>query len=74
MAPECIGQSEGDTYENRSDRRHGPYRIKAGQQPSGARARSRSRISKSGVNSVTGVGLADALKGASVVVDVTNSP
>jgi uncharacterized protein YbjT (DUF2867 family) len=29
---------------------------------------------KSGVNSVTGEGLADALKGASVVVDVTNSP
>ena len=28
----------------------------------------------SGVNSVTGEGLADALKGASVVVDVTNSP
>src|SRR3979411_1455089 len=27
-----------------------------------------------GVNSVTGDGLADALKGASVVVDVTNSP
>jgi len=27
-----------------------------------------------GVNSVTGEGLADALKGASVVVDVTNSP
>jgi uncharacterized protein YbjT (DUF2867 family) len=30
--------------------------------------------SKTGVNSVTGDGLADALKGASVVVDVTNSP
>lgn len=29
---------------------------------------------KSGINSVTGEGLADALKGASVVVDVTNSP
>jgi uncharacterized protein YbjT (DUF2867 family) len=29
---------------------------------------------KSGVNSVTGDGLRDALKGASVVVDVTNSP
>jgi uncharacterized protein YbjT (DUF2867 family) len=29
---------------------------------------------KSGVNSVTGEGLADALKGASVVIDVTNSP
>ena len=29
---------------------------------------------KSGVNSVTGEGLRDALKGASVVVDVTNSP
>ena len=28
----------------------------------------------SGVNTVTGEGLADALKGASVVVDVTNSP
>src|SRR4051812_1366255 len=28
----------------------------------------------SGVNAVTGEGLADALKGASVVVDVTNSP
>lgn len=28
----------------------------------------------SGVNSVTGEGFADALKGASVVVDVTNSP
>src|ERR1700739_2820929 len=28
----------------------------------------------SGVNSVTGEGLAEALKGASVVVDVTNSP
>jgi uncharacterized protein YbjT (DUF2867 family) len=28
---------------------------------------------KSGVNSVTGEGLAEALKGASVVVDVTNS-
>src|SRR6266403_540726 len=27
-----------------------------------------------GVNSITGEGLADALKGASVVVDVTNSP
>ena len=27
-----------------------------------------------GVNSVTGEGLADALKGASVLVDVTNSP
>jgi uncharacterized protein YbjT (DUF2867 family) len=29
---------------------------------------------KTGVNSVTGDGLADALKGASVVIDVTNSP
>jgi uncharacterized protein YbjT (DUF2867 family) len=29
---------------------------------------------KSGVNSVTGEGLAEALKGASAVVDVTNSP
>ena len=29
---------------------------------------------ETGVNSVTGDGLADALKGASVVVDVTNSP
>jgi uncharacterized protein YbjT (DUF2867 family) len=29
---------------------------------------------KSGVNSVTGDGLADALRGASVVIDVTNSP
>jgi uncharacterized protein YbjT (DUF2867 family) len=28
----------------------------------------------SGVNSVTGEGLADALKGASVAIDVTNSP
>lgn len=28
----------------------------------------------SGINSVTGEGLADALKGASVVIDVTNSP
>src|SRR5258705_5723998 len=27
-----------------------------------------------GVNTITGEGLADALKGASVVVDVTNSP
>src|ERR1700741_4964457 len=29
---------------------------------------------KSGVNSITGEGLADALKGASAVIDVTNSP
>jgi uncharacterized protein YbjT (DUF2867 family) len=29
---------------------------------------------RSGINSITGEGLADALKGASVVVDVTNSP
>jgi uncharacterized protein YbjT (DUF2867 family) len=29
---------------------------------------------KSGVNSITGQGLADALRGASAVVDVTNSP
>jgi uncharacterized protein YbjT (DUF2867 family) len=29
---------------------------------------------KSGINSITGEGLAEALKGASVVVDVTNSP
>src|SRR5438270_7121837 len=29
---------------------------------------------KTGANSITGEGLADALKGASVVVDVTNSP
>ncbi len=29
---------------------------------------------KTGVNSITGEGLADALKGAAVVVDVTNSP
>ena len=29
---------------------------------------------KSGVNSITGEGLAEAMKGASVVVDVTNSP
>src|SRR5881275_968398 len=29
---------------------------------------------KSGVNSISGEGLAEALKGASVVVDVTNSP
>src|SRR4029077_3286770 len=28
----------------------------------------------SGVNTITGEGLAEALKGASVVVDVTNSP
>ena len=28
----------------------------------------------SGVNSITGAGLADALKGASVLVDVTDSP
>src|SRR5437899_11621118 len=29
---------------------------------------------KSGVNTLTGEGLAEALKGASMVVDVTNSP
>ncbi len=29
---------------------------------------------KSGVNSITGEGLSEALKGASVIVDVTNSP
>ena len=29
---------------------------------------------QSGVNSITGEGLAEALRGASVVVDVTNSP
>src|SRR5438552_8798344 len=29
---------------------------------------------RSGVNTLTGEGLADALKGASIVVDVTNSP
>jgi len=29
---------------------------------------------KSGVNSITGEGLAEALKGAAVLVDVTNSP
>jgi uncharacterized protein YbjT (DUF2867 family) len=29
---------------------------------------------KSGVNSVTGQGLAEALKGASAVVDVSNAP
>src|SRR5947208_10140643 len=29
---------------------------------------------KTGVNSITGEGLAEALKGASVVIDVTNSP
>jgi len=29
---------------------------------------------QSGVNTLTGEGLAEALKGASVVVDVTNSP
>src|SRR5258708_27058758 len=29
---------------------------------------------QSGVNSITGEGLAETLKGASVVVDVTNSP
>ena len=29
---------------------------------------------KSGVDSITGEGLAEALKGAAVVVDVTNSP
>src|SRR5690349_5108988 len=29
---------------------------------------------KSGVNTITGEGLAEALKGAAVVVDVTNSP
>src|ERR1700704_1164108 len=67
-------ENRGGNHENRSDRRQWTDRVKARYQVARVRARSSCRISHSGVNTLTGEGLAEALKGASVVVDVSNSP
>ena len=65
---------ERDNHENRSDRRQWAYRIKARRQLREQGHEAVAASPNSGVNSITGEGLAEALKGASVVVDVTNSP
>jgi len=61
-------------HENRSDRRQWTHRIKARTKLREQGHEAIAASPKSGVNSITGEGLAEALKGASVVVDVTNSP
>ncbi len=66
-------KDEGDNRENRSHRRQWPHRIKARYQASPARSRSICSVTNSGVNTLTGEGLAAALKGSSVAVDVSNS-
>jgi len=61
-------------HENRSDRRQWTDRIKARDQLREHGHESVAASPSLGVNSLTGEGLSEALKGASVVVDVTNSP
>ena len=68
------GEERDIDHETRHHRRHRAYRIKAGDQ---AVQRGHDAVAASpgtGVNTLTGEGLADALQGASVVVDVSNSP
>ena len=69
-----IGQDEGDNYENRSGRRYRTHWIRLLKK---LRERGHEAIAaapNTGVNTLTGEGLAEVLKGASVVVDVSNSP
>ena len=52
----------------------GPNRIKGGKPPSPSGHEVVAASPSNGVNSLTGEGLAEALTGAQVVIDVTNSP
>jgi uncharacterized membrane protein YphA (DoxX/SURF4 family) len=73
--PSASVKNEGDNHENRSDRRHRAHRIKARQ--GNLRGHGHDAVAASpasGVNTLTGEGLAEAIKGASVVVDVSNAP
>ena len=62
-------------HEDRGHRRHRPHRIEAGRRCSVEHGHDPLAASpNTGVNTITGEGVADALQGAAVVVDVSNSP
>jgi uncharacterized protein YbjT (DUF2867 family) len=60
--------------EGRGHWRNGFNRIEGRQAPEPGGTRSRRRCPNTGVNTITGQGLTEALRGADVVVDVANSP
>ena len=64
----------GGSYEDRSYRRQWAHRIKARNEAQCAGHEAVAASPNSGVNTLTGEGLAEVLEGASVVVDVSNSP
>ena len=61
-------------YEDRHQRWNWPHRIKDSREITQCRARGGSRSPQSGLNSVTGEGVAETVKGAQVIVDLSNSP
>src|SRR5436190_21637243 len=68
-----LGGRKGN-YEDRSDRRQRPHLIKAWLKLRDHGHEAIAASPNSGVNTLTSEGLSEALKGASVVVDVSNSP
>ena len=64
----------GIDHETRHHRRHWAHWIKARDRTEGTRHEAVPASPDTGVNTLTGEGLAEALQGASVVVDVSNSP
>ena len=67
-------RTKGDNHENRSDWRYWTHWIEAVKKLREHGQEVVAASPNSGVNTLTGEGLAEALKGTSVVVDVTNSP
>ena len=74
MALKCLVKNEGDNYDNRSDRRYWTYGSKLVHKLREHGHEAIAAAPNTGVNTLTGEGLAEALKGASVVVDASNSP
>ena len=65
---------KGRHHEDRRHRRHRAHRLEGRRRAHRARPRGRPGLARLGINTITGEGLAAALDGASVVIDVSNSP
>ena len=66
--------TSGVNHEDRRHRRHRPDRLEDRRHSAPGRPRGRRRLAQSGINSITGEGLNEAMAGAQVVIDLTNSP
>src|SRR4051794_6117689 len=68
------GATKENRHEDRGDRRQRAHRQEARASPQQQGHEAVPASPSSGVNALTGEGLAEALTGAQVVVDVSNSP